>query len=322
MTKTNQKNKKIRKLNFTGERLIPELNKGSAFYYEHLARYLFTSQIVNEKVVLDAGCGVGYGSYIMATYGKAKKVYAVDLSQDTIKYAQSKYSNKNIKYNQDNVEELKTITSQIIDVAVSFEVIEHLNDQEKFLRQIKRVLKNDGIFVVSTPNKYTYPSGNHFHTKEIYPEEFSLLLKKFFKNVSFFHQNFELTQTVKPENLKEDSFLKEKFSISEIQVFANKVNSKKSQYIIALCSDEDLPKTQLLAITSQKVDCFDLTFGMLSLSKQFKDLHKNLELLNKKNEELKIKSNDLESYLTKIKSSKFFKLWQTYCKMRDSLFKK
>lgn len=320
---------KTSRLEFTGERLIPELNKGTAFYYEHLARYLFASQIVNEKVVLDAGCGVGYGSFVLATYGKAKKIYAIDLSQDTIEYARSKYFNKNIIYQKDNVEDLKTITSKLIDIVVSFEVIEHLNNQEKFLKQVKRVLKKDGFFIVSTPNKYTYPKGNPFHTKELYPKEFLELLKKYFKNVSLYHQNFELVQTVKPENLKENSILKEKFSISKMQTFNNKINPKNSQYIIALCSDEYLPKTQLLAITSKKVDGFDLTFGMISLSKQFQNIHRNLEILKDENKnlqnnikEIKIKFYNSESSLTKIKSSKFFKLWQGYCKIRDKILKK
>lgn len=344
---------KAEKINFTGERLIPELNKGTAFYYEHLARYLFASQIVNNKMVLDAGCGVGYGSYILEKYGKAKKIYGVDLSSDSIKYAQTKYFHKNIEYVRDDVLELKTVRDNSIDISVSFEVIEHINEQEKFLAQVKRVLKKDGLFIVSTPNKYTYPKGNPFHSKELYPEEFSQLLKKCFKNVSFYHQNFELVQLIKPENLKNNFELEEKFSTSEAQVFTNKINPKKSQYIIALCSDKNLPKTQSYAITSQKVDSFDLTTGMESLSKQFSKLYKSIDALNeeinRKNllinkseinyykrtkkiissnkklenqiKEITTENQKLKVTLDTIKSAKFFKLWQGYCKIRDKILK-
>jgi len=175
MTKTAK-----RKLEFTGERLIPELNKGQAFFYEHLVRYLFSSQFVRNKIVLDVGCGSGYGSYILARQGGANKIFAVDISQDAIEYAKSRYKHRNIDFKVDDAEELKTISNKIVDILVAFELIEHLNDQDKFLGQVKRVLKKSGLFIVSTPNKYTYPDGNPFHTKELYPEEFYRLLKKYF----------------------------------------------------------------------------------------------------------------------------------------------
>lgn len=327
---------KTSRLEFTGERLIPELNKGTAFYYEHLARYLFASQIVKEKVVLDAGCGSGYGSFILAKYGKAKKVYAVDISQEAIDYAQSKYFHKNIKFQVNDAEKLKTISAKSVDVIVSFEVIEHLNDQEKFLNQIKRVLKTNGVFIVSTPNKYTYPEGNLFHTKELYPEEFKKLLKKYFKNVRFYHQAFEFAQIVKPEKLKEDFTLEEKFSLLTNQTLTNSINPKNSQYIIAICSNKKLPKPNLLSLTSNKVDNFDLTSGFISLGKQFNQLQttieklqkdlsqKSLEAKNYKNqiEQIKTQVQNLENTLNMIKSAKFFKLWQGYCKIRNKILKK
>ena len=65
------------------ERLMPKYGVGYAYFYEHLARYFFASQFVKDKVVLDAGCGVGYGSYILVKYDKAKKVYAIDNSRKT-----------------------------------------------------------------------------------------------------------------------------------------------------------------------------------------------------------------------------------------------
>lgn len=188
------KTKKTQKIVITGERLIPEYNKGTDFLYEHLARYLFSSQFVKGKKVIDVGCGVGYGSKILKIYGKAKTVDAIDISRNSIKYAKKHYYSKNIFYNIDNAEKLLTVQNNNMDVAVSFELIEHLKHPRIFLKQIKRVLKKNGLFIFSTPNKYTYPKGNPYHIKEYYPEELKQLLKNYFINVDYYYQVFEFSQ--------------------------------------------------------------------------------------------------------------------------------
>ena len=124
--------KKSSELVFTGERLIPEFNEGTAFYYEHLVRYFFCCQFVKNKIVLDAGSGSGYGSYILAKHGKARKVIGVDISKRTIRYSKKKYSIKNNSFAVDDVERLKTVKDNSIDVLVNFEVIEHLKKPEIF----------------------------------------------------------------------------------------------------------------------------------------------------------------------------------------------
>jgi 2-polyprenyl-3-methyl-5-hydroxy-6-metoxy-1,4-benzoquinol methylase len=300
-----------KKLEFTGERLIPEINKGAAFFYEHLVRYLFTSQFVKEKIVLDAGCGVGYGSSILAKYGKAKKIYAVDISKETIDYAKVKYLHKTIKFSIDNIEKLTTILDKSINIVTSFEVIEHLKDQNKFLKQVKRVLKNNGLFIVSTPNKYTYPEGNPFHTKELYPEKFYKLLKKYFKRVRFYHQGFELSQIIKPEKAEKFS-LEEEFINFKTNLYTHPANLKKSQYIIAVCSDYKLPNIDLYSINSIKVDTLNFETGILSISKYINNLQSQLQ-----QQQSHIQS--LETQLNTIKSAKFFRLWQSYCKIRDKI---
>ena len=59
------------------------------------------------------------------------------------------------------------------DVIISFEAIEHIEEQEAFLSEVKRLLKDDGLFIVSSPNKtlYTDETGqqNPHHVKELFP---------------------------------------------------------------------------------------------------------------------------------------------------------
>ena len=61
---------------------------------EHIHRYHFAKQLVNNKVVLDAACGSGYGSALLAE--EAKEVYGIDISEEAIEYARSNY--EKVKY--------------------------------------------------------------------------------------------------------------------------------------------------------------------------------------------------------------------------------
>jgi len=78
---------------------------------------------------------------------------------------------------------------------VSFETLEHLAQPASFLAECRRVLKDDGLFLCSTPNKavtspYTRRPLNPFHLREFRLEEFHRLLSRFFPYVSLYGQNF------------------------------------------------------------------------------------------------------------------------------------
>jgi len=296
---------KLTKLKFTGE-LIPKLNEGSAFYYEHIIRYLLACQYTKGKTILDAGCGTGYGSYLISKHGLGKQIQAVDISPQTIIYAKENYGKSNIDFHVDDILNLKTIKDKTIDLAISFEVIEHISKQNKFLLQIKRVLKNKGLFIVSTPNVLTYPKGNKYHLKELGPNEFKQLLNKHFKNITILNQNFFLSQEINiPNNNKQkDINIKNNqnfFEQKQINLKQSK-NLSNCEYIIALCSDKSIKNPIPVSISLENVDNFNLTEGIISLSKQFS--------------ELITQRNNIKVELDMIKSSKFFKLWPTYDRLK------
>lgn len=129
---------------FTGERFLPGIND-IKLEIEHYQRYLSVQRLVKDKIVLDAACGEGYGSDILAKY--AKKVIGIDLDNDTITRAKVKYKDRdNLIFIQGNIEKLE-IEDCSIDIVISFETIEHVSEdiQKNFLNEIDRVLKNDGI---------------------------------------------------------------------------------------------------------------------------------------------------------------------------------
>jgi len=173
-------------MEFTGERFVPGHPELDNLFQEHVIRYLFSSQFIKSKTVLDAGCGTGYGSYILAQ-NKAKKVVGIDNSKEAIEYCKNNYQSKNLEFKIGDCEELNFSDSSF-DVVASFELIEHLKKPESFLSGVKRILKKDGIFITSTPNKLTYNTENPFHYKEYTENEFKETLKIYFSEVSIFCQ--------------------------------------------------------------------------------------------------------------------------------------
>ncbi|MDD2823055.1 MAG: glycosyltransferase [Candidatus Daviesbacteria bacterium] len=304
------------KLDFTGERLIPEINKGESFYYEHLARYLFASSFVKGKRVLDAGCGSGYGSNILASYGGAAKVTAVDQSSEAINYASDKYKRSNIEFIVSDILKLD-ISKDKAEVITAFEIIEHLKEYSLFLEVLKSSLKPNGLLIVSTPNKNASTQDNPYHTQEFTPEQFVNLLKKYFKFVNIFYQGYEFSQVIK-SNEKIDFKLEEDYIKLQQDVYGPKANTKNSQYLVAVCSNtKNQLQTKTVSVNTDRVDSYDLTQGLVSLEKQFSTLHKFIESLNERNKRTEFELDSVRGELDYIKYSKFFILWPYYIKVRD-----
>src|SRR4029453_6994984 len=101
--------------------------------------------------VLDAACGVGYGSYILANSG-AHWVTGIDVSEDAISYAKKHYAQSNVTFKKCDAEQL-SLLGEVFDIVISFETIEHLNQPRKFIQEVHRSLKRGGLFICSTPNK-------------------------------------------------------------------------------------------------------------------------------------------------------------------------
>lgn len=177
-------------MEFTGERYIPEV--GGEIRLEHFNRYYFVLNQLNlsDKVVVDLASGEGYGTSILSS--QAKKVYGIDISKNSINHAKFKYQKENLEFLVGEAVNIP-LKDMIADVFVSFETIEHIEDHLGFLNEIKRVLKPDGILIISTPNKQFYSelskNQNIFHIKELYYSEFKDLISRYFRHSIFFKQS-------------------------------------------------------------------------------------------------------------------------------------
>ncbi|NQX47270.1 class I SAM-dependent methyltransferase [Paenibacillus tritici] len=218
-------------MEYTGERFIPE-NDGVEIEAEHVHRYKSITNGLKNLKVLDAGCGTGYGSFFMSQF--AKEVTGIDISEETIEWCKEHYTDQgNLNFKQASLESLPFEDAEF-DCIVNFEVIEHVdaNIQNLFLKEAKRVLKSDGILIMSTPNKliYTDKSGyrNPFHLSEFYPEDFKLFLKQEFENVKIFNQSLHVVSNIRDESQNE----------KRVRVIQNESIDNEGKYMIALCSNE------------------------------------------------------------------------------------
>jgi 2-polyprenyl-3-methyl-5-hydroxy-6-metoxy-1,4-benzoquinol methylase len=176
-------------LSFTGERFTPECVREIA--YEHWHRYAFALPHVEGKHVLDAACGEGFGAALLAD--RAASVTALDIDTASIEHARQRYGvKKNLVFRQADVTQLDTLVDGSFDVIVSFETLEHVMEHDDLLAGFYRLLKPDGILLISTPDKknYTDASGvvNPHHVRELYFSEFSRLLDKHFQAKKIYRQ--------------------------------------------------------------------------------------------------------------------------------------
>ena len=168
------------------ERFDPRADSGKLVHSEHIARYRFASQLAGGAVVLDAGCGTGYGSAILAAAEPAR-LLAVDVSEDAVELTKAATDGRA----EVAVADLRSLPFEddTIDLAVCFEVIEHLERREEALAEFSRVLRPGGTLVISSPNPREYLAGNEFHIHEYPPEELEQELRQYFANVRLHDQS-------------------------------------------------------------------------------------------------------------------------------------
>jgi len=216
----------------TGERFIP--GEMGVNQLEHLNRYYF---VVNQfdlknKIVLDIASGEGYGSSLLAKF--AKTVIGVDIDSETVEHAKNKYQRSNLNYILGNAIAIP-LADKSVDLVVSFETIEHHDKHIEMILEIKRVLKADGILIISSPDKYYYSDivnfKNEFHLKELYNNEFKeLMCNNFAKTVFFSQKTFTGSIIVLDE---ESEFYKKPLVVDK----AGDVSTFLPLYNIAICSE-------------------------------------------------------------------------------------
>ena len=142
----------------SGERQIALTLDGLEVW--HRERYEEIIKYIKDKVVLDIGCGIGFGSYILAEY--AKKVYGLDDSEEAINFARVKYPRPNIIYCPMDFLHFEDDNIDCVDVVVAYEFLEHIENTDKLFNVFSRI-KSPELFIISTPHLKCPLGSNKFH---------------------------------------------------------------------------------------------------------------------------------------------------------------
>ena len=175
------------------ERFVPKDMRGKLIEAEHLGRYRWAAEAVAGKRVLDAGCGVAYGTAMMAEAGAAE-VVGVDIAKSVLDSARGDMP-ETVDLRVGDLTALE-IEDDRFDVVVCFEVIEHFEDPQVVLDELARVLAPGGTLLISSPNRRVYPPGNPHHHHEFTPDELSESLGARFAEVQLQRQQSYITAAV------------------------------------------------------------------------------------------------------------------------------
>jgi SAM-dependent methyltransferase len=152
----------------------------------HLKAYEEAASLAAGKAILDLGCNNGYGSAVLGEV--CSQVVALDVSPSAIEDARERFGNRDIDFRLYDGRNIPC-DNQSFDVAVSFQVIEHLADTAPYLTEITRVLRPSGSALFTTPNAAIrldrdMKPWNEFHVGEYRADELAGILKVVFDEVN------------------------------------------------------------------------------------------------------------------------------------------
>ena len=281
-------------LSFTGERVIPGKVEADLFN-EHFVRYVYAREFCRGQRVLDTGCGVGYGSGHIAEV--ASYVVGIDNDARAVGFARGHYGRPNVSYLVGDCQSLP-FQSHAFDVVTSFELIEHLPDAKCYLEEIRRVLKQSGTLVVSTPNRPVYHEHlgdvtNPFHVREWDLEEFLTLLKAYFSFVQPFGE----------QHLSAVGILGPTMSPSVPVTIEQRSALATADYFVCVCSSRQLNVNEMVYVPASANVLLERERHIRALTKQLNDRETYLAKLQPEFEEKAAWANKLNAELAELSAS-------------------
>ena len=220
---------------FMRERYVPGTWSKIA-EYEHLPRYALAQAMATGKQVLDFGCGTGYGAALLAKV--ARHVTGLDIDGTAQQWARTSHPLPNLHFH--HCDDLGAgLAPGSFDVVTCFEMIEHVDHatQRATIAAIARLLRDDGVLVISTPNpEVTQQYGaNPYHLREMSEPEFLALIHEQFPYVTLMRQKVRVSVTF--ENQAENSTA---YAVSASPSTEETNNKVKELAYIAVCSKNHL----------------------------------------------------------------------------------
>jgi SAM-dependent methyltransferase len=235
--------------NGISERFVPDQDQGRLIEVEHVSRYRWAAQAANGRTVLDAGCGTGYGSRLLAEAG-ARKVVGVDNAEGVLE-AVAPAMPEPVRLQAGDLRKLE-FGDGTFELVVCFEVIEHLADPFTVLDELVRVLAPGGLLLVSSPNRGVYQPGNPHHMHEFVPSELEAELTDRLSNVRLVRQSDYVASAL----LSDATVLRGGGAAVEDLVLHKLAAGRPGDeiYTIAMASDSALPDMHQLAAMTDALE--------------------------------------------------------------------
>tara|TARA_B100001287_G_scaffold274282_1_gene279286 strand:- start:3869 stop:4645 length:777 start_codon:yes stop_codon:yes gene_type:complete len=161
----------------TAERSSHKDSSENVIFQRHLIAYKEAAKMIS-GTVLEVGSGEGYGIEELSKY--ADHYIAVDKYKTNI--AENLHKKNKISFHQIDVPPLTNINDESVDFVLTFQVIEHIQNDLDFLKEIFRVMKPGAKLILTTPNKKMSLSRNPWHIREYTPKEMGNIIEKVFSN--------------------------------------------------------------------------------------------------------------------------------------------
>jgi SAM-dependent methyltransferase len=164
-------------MTLTGERTLPGIAHENYWFRRHEVVYQWAARKLLAELsplarILDAGSGEGYGAELLRHQAGAT-VAALDYDEQAATHLRRTYTH--IPVVRGNLVQLP-FGDDVFDAVVSLQTVEHLWDQPAFVAECLRVTRPDGLVLLSTPNRLTFPPGNICHHRELTGPELGALL--------------------------------------------------------------------------------------------------------------------------------------------------
>ena len=214
------------------------------------------------------------------------------------------YKKDNLIFLQGSIINIPIEGEKIFDIIVCFEAIEHIKEHEILLQEIKRLIKDDGFLIISTPNKQMHSDilghTNPFHVKEIYYQDFCDLLKNQFSYINLFGQGVYIGSSIYPHNSNSTTDSCNEFVISyEGDHFSFKDESEKTPlFFISIASNKELNKSILhksflMDISNMEISVFQNRIKQLT--SKIEELHQHYDAMTDQRDDRDIQIKQLSS---------------------------
>jgi ubiquinone/menaquinone biosynthesis C-methylase UbiE len=164
---------------YTTEIASDSIPSDNPIHQRLLKAYVLAADLVKGDL-LEVGCGEGRGIDWILPH--VSKYTAIDKIEPVIEKLKVKYPDS--KFLSGNIPPLSVFGDNSFDSIVSFQVIEHIQNDKLYLKEIHRVLKPGGIALITTPNRPVSLSRNPWHIREYTARELTDLASRYFADVT------------------------------------------------------------------------------------------------------------------------------------------